>query len=76
MEQHALKNVSNCLNTNIYSYLETSGCQNYNLYLNVVHFFNTSVNLTYVAAYNSVFMHRDVLRAVLLLNTNILRDIW
>ncbi len=25
MEQHTLKNVSNCLNTNIYSYLETSG---------------------------------------------------
>jgi hypothetical protein len=24
MEQHALKNVNNCLNTNIYSYLETS----------------------------------------------------
>jgi hypothetical protein len=25
MEQHALKNENNCLNTNIYSYLETSG---------------------------------------------------
>ncbi len=25
MEQHTLKNVNNCLNTNIYSYLETSG---------------------------------------------------
>ncbi len=24
MEQHALENVNNCLNTNIYSYLETS----------------------------------------------------
>jgi len=24
MEQHTLKNVNNCLNTNIYSYLETS----------------------------------------------------
>ncbi len=23
MEQHTLKNVNNCLNTNIYSYLET-----------------------------------------------------
>jgi hypothetical protein len=44
MEQHALKNVSNCLNTNIYSYLEASGGQSYNLYLNVVHFINTSVN--------------------------------
>jgi hypothetical protein len=37
-EQHALKNVNNCLNTNIYSNLETSGGQSSNLYLNVVHF--------------------------------------
>jgi len=44
MEDHALKNVNNCLNTNFYSYLEASGGQNSNLYLNVVHFFNTSVN--------------------------------
>ncbi len=44
MEQPALKNVNNCLNTNIYSFLETTGGQSYNLYLNVVHFFNTSVN--------------------------------
>jgi hypothetical protein len=38
------KNVNNCLNTNIYSFLDTSGGHNYKLYLNVVHFFNTSVN--------------------------------
>jgi hypothetical protein len=44
MEQRALKNVNNYLNTNIYSYLETSGGQNSNIYLKVVHFFNTSVN--------------------------------
>jgi hypothetical protein len=43
-EQHASKMVKNCLNTNIYSYLETSGGQSYNLNLNVVHFFNTSFN--------------------------------
>ncbi len=42
MEQHIFKNVNNCLNTNIYSYLETSGGQSYNPYLNVVHFFNNS----------------------------------
>jgi len=42
--QRALKNVNNCLNTNIYSYLETSGGPSSNLYLNVVHFFNTGVN--------------------------------
>ncbi len=44
MEQHTFKNVNNHFNTNIYSYLETSGGQSYNLYLNVVHFFNTRVN--------------------------------
>jgi hypothetical protein len=38
------KNVNNCLNANNYSYLETSGGQISNLYLNVVHFFNASVN--------------------------------
>jgi len=43
MEQRALKNLNNCLNTSIYSYLETSGGKSYNLYLNVVHFFNTSI---------------------------------
>ncbi len=50
MEQRALKNVNNNLNTNIYSYLETFGGQSSNIYLNVVHFFNTSVNYTAVAA--------------------------
>jgi hypothetical protein len=49
-EQNALKNVNNCLNTNIYSYLETSVGHSSNIYLNFVNFFNTSVNLTYVAA--------------------------
>jgi hypothetical protein len=50
MEQRALKIVYSCLNTNIYSNLESSGGQSSNLYLNVVHFFNTSVNKTSVAA--------------------------
>jgi hypothetical protein len=44
MEQCALKIVNNCLNTNFYSYLETSDGQSYDLYLNVVHFLNTSLN--------------------------------
>ncbi len=44
MEQRALKNVKKCLNTNIYSHLDTFSGQSYNLYLNVVHFFNTSLN--------------------------------
>ncbi len=55
MEQHALKDIINCLNANIYSYLETSGGQSSNLYINVVHFFNTSVNLKSVAAKGSCF---------------------
>jgi hypothetical protein len=44
MEQHTFKNVNKYLNTNIYSYLETSGGQCSNLYLNVVDFFNATVN--------------------------------
>ncbi len=44
MEQRTLKNVNNFLNTNIYSYVETSGGQSSNLYLNLVCFLNTSVN--------------------------------
>jgi hypothetical protein len=45
MEQHALKNVRNFLNTSIYSYLETSGDQSSMINLNVLHFFfNTSVD--------------------------------
>jgi hypothetical protein len=44
VEQRTLRNVNNYLNTDIYSYLETSGGQSPNLYLKVVRFFNTSVN--------------------------------
>ncbi len=43
MEQRTFKNVNNCLNTNIYSYLETSGSQSSNLFLNMVPFFNTRI---------------------------------
>ncbi len=43
MEQPAFKNINNYLDTIIYSYLETSGGESFNPYLNVVHFFNTSV---------------------------------
>jgi len=55
MEQHTSKIVNNCFNTNIYSYLETSGGQSLNQYLNVVHICNTSVILTSVAAQDSWF---------------------
>ena len=50
MEQHALKNVNNCINTNTYSYLETSGGQSSNPYLNVVHSLNTRADSKSVAA--------------------------
>jgi hypothetical protein len=43
MEQRALKNVDNCLNTNIYSNLEAFGGESSNLYFNVA-FFNPSDN--------------------------------
>jgi hypothetical protein len=42
MEQHILKIENSCFNTNIYSFLETSGGQS--PYLIIVHFFNTSLN--------------------------------
>jgi hypothetical protein len=38
MEQYASKSIKNNLNTNIYSYLETSGGQSSNPNLNAVHF--------------------------------------
>jgi hypothetical protein len=44
MEEHTLENVNIYLITNIYSYLESSGGQSYHIYLDVVQFFNTSVN--------------------------------
>jgi hypothetical protein len=44
MEQRSSENGGNGLNATIYSYLETSGGQSSNLYLNVAHFFNTNVN--------------------------------
>jgi hypothetical protein len=46
-EHRALKNVNNYWNTNIYSYLETSVGQSSIPYLNVVHFFNTSLMQPY-----------------------------
>ncbi len=44
MEQRTFENVNSCLNTNIYSYLETSGGQSSNLYLNVAHFLTPVLN--------------------------------
>jgi len=68
MEQHALKIVNNYLNTNTYSYLETSDGQSFNLCLNVVHLFNTSVNYTFVQHQlkTCVFLHWCLIHVVLL----------
>jgi hypothetical protein len=50
MEERTFRNVNYYFNTNIYSYLETSGGQSSYLYSKIVHFLNTSVNKTSVAA--------------------------
>ncbi len=56
IQQFALKNVNNCLNTKIYSYLETSGCQSSNLFLNV--HFSTPVLIRHLLHLNTmVFLH-------------------
>jgi hypothetical protein len=52
MEDHAIKNINNCLNTNIYSYLKTYGCQSSNLYLNV--HFQTPVLIRHLWQLNPV----------------------
>ncbi len=66
MEQHAFKNVNNCLNTNIYSYLETSGGQSSNPYLNAVHFL-TPVLIKHLLQHTTiVLLHWCLMCAVLL----------
>jgi hypothetical protein len=44
MEQHAFKYVNSCWNTKFTFHLEISCIENFIVYLNVVHFFNTNVN--------------------------------
>ncbi len=65
MEQRALKNVNNCLNTNIYSYLETSGGQNSKLYLNVDLFLTPMLIRRLWQLKTVVFLHWCLIRAVL-----------
>ncbi len=55
MEQSNFKNVNNSLNTNISFWLETSVGQSSNQYLNVVHFFNSTVYQTSATAEVSCF---------------------
>jgi hypothetical protein len=72
MEQQALKNVNSCFNTNIYSYLETSGSQSSNLYLNVVHFL-TPVLIRHLRQLKTVvFLHWCLMGALLLRLQNFL----
>jgi len=67
MEHRALKNVNNCLNTKIYSFLDTSGGQSSNLYLNVVYFFSTPVLISHLWQLETVvFLHWYLIRVVLL----------
>jgi hypothetical protein len=66
VEQCALKNVNNCLNTNIYSYLETSGVQIYYLYLNDVHFSTPVLIRPLWQLKIVIFLHRCLIHAVLL----------
>jgi hypothetical protein len=66
MEQHALKNVNNCLNTNIHSYLDTSGGQSSNLYLNTVHFLTPWLIIHQWQLKTVVFLHWCLICAALL----------
>jgi hypothetical protein len=79
MEQHALKNVNSCLNTDIYSCLETSNGESCNLHLNMVHF-STPVLIRHLwQLKTAVFSHRGIIRAVLLFEYQhllLIRDIW
>jgi hypothetical protein len=69
MEEHTLNNVYNCLNTNIYSNLVTSGGQSSNLILKVVVLFSTPVLIRYQWQLKTgVFLHWCLIRAAPLLN--------
>ena len=65
VEQHVFKNVSKCLNTNIYSYLETSGGQSSNLYFNVVHFLTPVLVRHLWQSKTVVFLHWCLIHAAL-----------
>ena len=64
MEKHALKEVNNYLNTNIYSYLDTSGGQSSKLHLNVVIFSMPMLIRHLWQIKTVVFLHRYLICAV------------
>ncbi len=66
IEQHALKNVNNCMNSNNNSYLETSGFQSSSIYLNVV-LFSTPLLIRHLwQLKTAVFLQQCLMHAVLL----------
>jgi hypothetical protein len=68
MEERIFKIVNNCFNTNIYSYLETSGGPSYNPYLNIVHFL-TPVLIRHLWQLRTVvFLHCCLICTVLMPN--------
>jgi hypothetical protein len=69
IEQRAFKKVNHCLNTNIYSYLETSGGKSFNLYLNVVHYSTPVIIRRLWQLKTVVFLHWCLLCTVLLNRT-------
>ncbi len=73
MKQRTLRNVYNCLNTNIYSYLETSGGKSYNLYLKCCSFFSTPVLIRHLWQLKTVvFLHWCLIHAILLVTPHVL----
>jgi len=67
MEQRTLKNCKQLFEYLIYTYLETSGGQSSNLYINVVHF-STPVLIRHLwQLKTAVFLHLCLIHTVLLL---------
>jgi hypothetical protein len=64
MEQHALKNINKCLNTNIYSYIETSGGQSSNPYLNAVDLLTPELIRNLWQLNTAVSLHWCLIRAL------------
>jgi hypothetical protein len=66
VEQHTLKNVNNCLNTNISSYLRHLLLKVLILFLNVVHFFQHPLVRHLWELETVIFLHWCLICAVLL----------
>ncbi len=71
MKQGDLKIANNCLNTNIYPYLDTHGGQSSYLYLNIVHFSTTGLIRHLWQLQADVFLHWCLICAVILVQHRI-----